>query len=87
VLLANALERLLAHYREVFTLRNLEHVFVDQIAARMGRRTNAGYKLWYRAMAALKQEQEGLPRARQSPLRQSRTRATRASHNVHPALG
>jgi RNA polymerase sigma-70 factor (ECF subfamily) len=60
VLLANALDRLPADYREVFILRNLEHVSVDQIAARMGRSTNAVYKLWYRAMAALKQELEGI---------------------------
>ena len=37
VLLADALEKLPADYREVFILRNLEHIPFDQIAARMGR--------------------------------------------------
>jgi RNA polymerase sigma-70 factor (ECF subfamily) len=60
VLLADALERLPPDYREVFVLRSLEHVPVEQIAARMGRSANAVYKLWFRAMAALKQELEGL---------------------------
>ncbi len=59
-LLADALEKLPAHCREVFIMRSLEHVPVDQIAARMGRSANAVYKLWFRAMAALKQELEGL---------------------------
>lgn len=53
VLLADALEKLPADYREVFVLRSVEHVPVEQIAARMGRSPNAVYKLWYRAMAAL----------------------------------
>ena len=60
VLLADALEKLPADYREVFILRSLEHVPVEAIAARMGRSANAVYKLWYRAMAALKEELEGL---------------------------
>jgi RNA polymerase sigma-70 factor, ECF subfamily len=54
VLLANALEKLPADYREVFILRSLEHVPVDEIALRMGRSVNAVHKLWSRAMAALK---------------------------------
>jgi RNA polymerase sigma-70 factor (ECF subfamily) len=60
VLLADALERLPADYREVFILRSLEHMPVEQIAARMGRSANAVYKLWFRAMALLKRELEGL---------------------------
>ncbi len=60
VLLADALEKLPPHYREVFILRSLEHVPVDQIAQRLGRSPNAVYKLWFRAMAALKQELEDL---------------------------
>ncbi len=60
VLLANALEKLPTDYREVFILRSLEHVSVEQIAGRMGRSANAVYKLWFRAMAALKHELEGL---------------------------
>ena len=45
VLLADALARLPADYREVFILRNLEQVPVDEIAARMGRSPNAVRKL------------------------------------------
>ena len=37
VLLADALEKLPADYREVFILRNLEHIPFDEVAARMGR--------------------------------------------------
>lgn len=58
VLLADALARLPADYREVFILRNLEHVAVDEIAVRMGRSPNAVRKLWGRAMIALKQAME-----------------------------
>jgi len=60
VLLADALQKLPDHYREVFILRSLEHVPIEQIAERMGRSTNAVYKLWFRAMTALRQELEGL---------------------------
>ena len=53
VLLADALARLPADYREVFILRNLEQVPVDEIAARMGRpRTrcaNSGGGPWSRS--------------------------------------
>jgi RNA polymerase sigma-70 factor (ECF subfamily) len=55
VLLADALARLPADYREVFILRNLEKIPVDEIAARMDRSPNAIRKLWARAMVALKQ--------------------------------
>jgi RNA polymerase sigma-70 factor (ECF subfamily) len=55
VLLADALEKLPAHYREVFILRNLEHVPFDQIAARMGRSPGATRVLWKRAMDRLSQ--------------------------------
>jgi RNA polymerase sigma-70 factor, ECF subfamily len=55
VLLADALEKLPAHYREVFILRNLEHIPFDQIAARMGRSTGATRVLWKRAMDRLSQ--------------------------------
>jgi RNA polymerase sigma-70 factor, ECF subfamily len=58
VLLADALARLPADYREVFILRNLEHVGVDEIATRMGRTPNAVRKLWGRAMMAIKQAME-----------------------------
>ncbi len=59
VLLADALARLPADYREVFILRNLEQVPVDEIAARLGRAPNAVRKLWGRAMIALKKSLEG----------------------------
>jgi RNA polymerase sigma-70 factor, ECF subfamily len=55
VLLADALEKLPAHYREVFILRNLEHIPFDQIAARMGRSPGAARVLWKRAMDRLSQ--------------------------------
>jgi RNA polymerase sigma-70 factor (ECF subfamily) len=54
--LANALERLPTDYRDVFILRNLEHVPIEEIAARMGRSVNAIRKLWTRAMLALRRE-------------------------------
>jgi DNA-directed RNA polymerase specialized sigma24 family protein len=53
--LADALETLPAHYREVFILRNLEHIPFDQIAARMGRSPGATRVLWKRAMDRLSQ--------------------------------
>lgn len=56
VLLADALARLPADYREVFVLRELESVSVNEIAARMGRSANAVRKLWTRALLALQQE-------------------------------
>jgi RNA polymerase sigma-70 factor, ECF subfamily len=55
VLLADALEKLPAHYREVFILRNLEHIPFDQIAARMGRSPGGTRVLWKRAMDRLSQ--------------------------------
>jgi RNA polymerase sigma-70 factor (ECF subfamily) len=58
VLLADALAGLPADYREVFILRNLEHVPIDEIAVRLGRSANAVRKLWGRAMVALKQALE-----------------------------
>jgi RNA polymerase sigma-70 factor (ECF subfamily) len=59
VLLADALERLPTDYREVFVLRNLEQVPVEQVAARMGRSVNAVRKLWTRAMLELRRELGG----------------------------
>ncbi len=61
VLLADALEKLPADYREVFILRNLEHIPFDQIAARMGRSSGAVRKLWTRTMLALKRMLEEPP--------------------------
>jgi RNA polymerase sigma-70 factor, ECF subfamily len=56
VLLADALARLPADYRDVFILRNLEQVPVEQVAVRMGRSVNAVRKLWTRAMLELRRE-------------------------------
>jgi RNA polymerase sigma-70 factor (ECF subfamily) len=53
VLLADALEKLPADYREVFILRNLEHIPFDQVAERMGRTPGAARVLWKRAMDRL----------------------------------
>jgi RNA polymerase sigma-70 factor (ECF subfamily) len=55
VLLADALEKLPADYREVFILRNLEHIPFDEVAARMGRSPGAARVLWKRAMDRLGQ--------------------------------
>jgi RNA polymerase sigma-70 factor, ECF subfamily len=62
VLIADALARLPADYREVFILRNLEQVPVDEIAVRLGRSPNAVRKLWGRAIVALKQALTDAPR-------------------------
>jgi RNA polymerase sigma-70 factor (ECF subfamily) len=61
VLLADALEMLPADYREVFVLRILERVPVEEVAARMGRSVNAVRKLLTRAMVALERALEGMP--------------------------
>jgi RNA polymerase sigma-70 factor (ECF subfamily) len=59
VLIAEALAHLPEDYREVFVLRNVEQVPIDEIATRMGRSTNAVRKLWTRAMLTLRQALEG----------------------------
>jgi RNA polymerase sigma-70 factor (ECF subfamily) len=55
VLLADALEKLPADYREVFLLRNLEHVPFEVIAARLKRTAGAVRMLWTRAIKKLSQ--------------------------------
>ncbi len=55
VLLADALERLPADYREVFLMRNLEHIPFEEIAVRMGRSPGAARMLWTRALKKLSQ--------------------------------
>jgi len=55
VLLADAVDRLPAHYREAFVLRTLEHVPFEEIANRMGRSTAAVRMLWTRAVKNLNQ--------------------------------
>jgi RNA polymerase sigma-70 factor (ECF subfamily) len=58
VILADALETLPADYREVFELRILKHIPVEEIARRMGRSVNAVRKLWTRAMLAIERALE-----------------------------
>lgn len=53
VLLADALEELPAHYREVILLRSLEDLSFDVVAERMDRTTDSVRKLWARALAKL----------------------------------
>jgi RNA polymerase sigma-70 factor (ECF subfamily) len=55
VLLADALEKLPADYREVFVLRNIEHIPFNEIATRLGRSPGASRVLWTRAMQRLSQ--------------------------------
>jgi RNA polymerase sigma-70 factor, ECF subfamily len=55
VLLADALEKLPADYREVFLLRNLEHIPFEEIATRMNRSSGAVRMLWTRAIRKLGQ--------------------------------
>lgn len=54
VLLADALERLPADYREVIVLRHLQELPFAEVAARMDRSVEAVKKLWTRALAKLR---------------------------------
>jgi len=54
-LLADALEKLPPDYREVFLMRNLEHIPFEQIAVRMGRSAGAVRMLWTRTIKKLSQ--------------------------------
>jgi RNA polymerase sigma-70 factor (ECF subfamily) len=53
VLLADALARLPADYREVIILRNLEQLPFEEIARRLGRSSSAARMLWARALEKL----------------------------------
>jgi RNA polymerase sigma-70 factor, ECF subfamily len=55
VLLADALVKLPADYREIFLMRNLEHIPFEQIAVRMGRSSGAVRMLWTRTIKKLSQ--------------------------------
>jgi RNA polymerase sigma-70 factor (ECF subfamily) len=55
VLLANALQRLPADYREVLILRHLEGLSFPDVATRMERSLDSVKKLWTRALARLRQ--------------------------------
>ena len=61
VLLADALEKLPPDYREVFLMRNLEHIPFEEIAVRMGRSAGAARMLWTRTIKKLSQllEEDG----------------------------
>jgi RNA polymerase sigma-70 factor (ECF subfamily) len=54
VLLADALDRLPADYREVLILRYLEGLTFPEVAARMGRTLGSVEKLWARALPRLR---------------------------------
>jgi RNA polymerase sigma-70 factor (ECF subfamily) len=53
VLLADAVDRVPPDYREVFILRALEHIPLEEIAARIGRSVGAVRMLWTRALERL----------------------------------
>jgi len=55
VLLADAVDRMPAHYREVFLLRTLDHIPFEEIAPRMGRSVGAVRMLWARTIEKLHQ--------------------------------
>jgi RNA polymerase sigma-70 factor (ECF subfamily) len=54
VLLADALEQLPPHYREVLILRHLEGLSFPEVAQRMGRSLLSVKKLWARALPCLR---------------------------------
>jgi RNA polymerase sigma-70 factor (ECF subfamily) len=55
VILADALARLPADYREALILRNLEELTFPQVAERMGKTVDSVKKLWVRGLAQLRQ--------------------------------
>ena len=55
VVLAEALGRLPAEWRELLILRHLEGLSFPEVARRMGRTVDSAKKLWPRALAALRQ--------------------------------
>jgi RNA polymerase sigma-70 factor (ECF subfamily) len=61
VLLANALARLPAEYREVIILRHLEGLKFADVARRMGRTSDSVKKLWTPALAELRSLLGGPP--------------------------
>jgi RNA polymerase sigma-70 factor (ECF subfamily) len=54
VVLADALERLPAHYREVVILRHLEGLSFPEVAERMGRTVDSVKKLWVRGLVQVR---------------------------------
>jgi RNA polymerase sigma-70 factor (ECF subfamily) len=61
VLLADALDRLPADYREVLVLRYLEGLTFPEVAARMERTLDSVEKLWVRALPRLRRAFGGEP--------------------------
>jgi RNA polymerase sigma-70 factor (ECF subfamily) len=61
VILADALARLPADYREVIILRNLEQLPFEEIARRLGRSSGAARMLWARALEKLSRLCEEAP--------------------------
>jgi len=59
VLLADALERLPEHYRQVLVLRHLEELPFAEVARRMERSEDSVQKLWLRALASVRQSLRG----------------------------
>ena len=55
VLLADALAKLPAEYREAIVLRHLEGLTFPEVATRMGKTQDSVEKLWLRGLARLKQ--------------------------------
>ena len=56
VLLADALEKLPADYRDVLVLRHLEGLTFPEVARRMGRSLDSVEKLWMRGLIRLRRE-------------------------------
>jgi RNA polymerase sigma-70 factor (ECF subfamily) len=56
VLLANALSRLPADYREVVVLHHFEGLSLTDVGERMGRSLDSAQKLWVRALGRLRRE-------------------------------
>jgi RNA polymerase sigma-70 factor (ECF subfamily) len=54
VLLANALQQLPEHYRDVIVLRNLQGLPFPEVAARLGRTVDSVEKIWARALVQLR---------------------------------
>jgi RNA polymerase sigma-70 factor (ECF subfamily) len=61
VLLANALEKLPADYREVLILHHLEELSFPEVGRRMNRTVDSVEKLWTRALARLRRLLKGTP--------------------------
>ena len=59
VLLAEALAKLPADYREVIVLRHIEMLPFAEVAARMNRSEDSVQKLWVRALASLRRQLAG----------------------------